>query len=378
MELRSALKISAAAHGALAVWALAAGWFSSDFDEAIEVTEVSLISGAEFAALVEETGSGAPSPGDTALPEALPEAEVAPQPELEPDVPPQPEPEAQAASEPEASTTPEPVVPTPTPTEAQELAAEPGDTPTPAPRVAPRPADRPNPNVAVAPEIVEAAEPVPSEDDAASPTEVVEPTAPEEATTRIVTEATETGGAEQIALAPVASQRPRTRPSRPVPVSEPEPEPVPEPEPERVTAIPEEDAPAPDTALDAAVADALADALAGGGAATGDPGPPMTPGERDALRLAVQECWVVDVGSEAANVTVIVGVSMTPEGQVANNEVRMLSASGGSETAMRAAYDSARRAILRCQRGGYDLPSEKYAQWQEIEMVFNPERMRGR
>ena len=37
---------------------------------------------------------------------------------------------------------------------------------------------------------------------------------------------------------------------------------------------------------------------------------------------------------------------------------------------------AARRAILRCQKGGYNLPVEKYEHWREIEMTFNPEKMR--
>lgn len=340
MELRTALKISAGAHGALMVWALAAGWFSADFDEAMEVTEVTLISGAQFAALVEQAGAGEPATPVEAAPVVEPEpVEVAP-----------------------ADAAPEPV--TPPPTEARELAETPGDTPTPAPRVAPRPADRPDPNVAEAPEIVEAAEPVEAEA-APEPVEAPEPTAPEAATTRIVTEATETGGAEEIALAPTTTPRPRTRPERP------------DPEPVADASVEEVPAEEPDV-MEAAVANALADVLAGGGAPTGDPGPPMTTGERDALRLAVQSCWVVDVGSEAANVTVVVGMSMSPEGRVVDGSLRMIEASGGSDTAIRTAFQSARRAVLRCQRDGYDLPAEKYAQWQEIEMVFNPSDMRIR
>ncbi len=342
MELRTALKISAGAHGALMVWALASGWFSADFDEAMEVTEVTLISGDQFAALVEQAGAGEPAmPVETAPVEAPEPAEAAP-----------------------VDAVPEPVAPPPT--ETRELAETPGDTPTPAPRVAPRPADRPDPNVAEAPEVVEAAEPVEAEA-TPEPVEAPEATAPEAATTRIVTEATETGGAEEIVLAPTATPRPRTRPDRP------------EPEPEPVAEVPEEAAPEeePDV-MEAAVASALADALAGGGAPTGDPGPPMTTGERDALRLAVQSCWVVDVGSEAANVTVVVGMSMSPEGKVVDGSLQMIEASGGSETAIRTAFQSARRAVLRCQRDGYDLPAEKYAQWQEIEMVFNPSDMRIR
>jgi hypothetical protein len=67
---------------------------------------------------------------------------------------------------------------------------------------------------------------------------------------------------------------------------------------------------------------------------------------------------------------------MNPDGTVVNNEVRMLASSGGDEAAASTAFGAARRAVLRCQP--YELPAEKYAQWQEIEMVFNPSEMRLR
>ena len=46
--------------------------------------------------------------------------------------------------------------------------------------------------------------------------------------------------------------------------------------------------------------------------------------------------------------------------------------------AQNAAFEAARRAVLRCQRGGFDLPIEKYDHWRDIEMTFNPEKMRRR
>ncbi|MEM9438259.1 MAG: energy transducer TonB, partial [Pseudomonadota bacterium] len=39
---------------------------------------------------------------------------------------------------------------------------------------------------------------------------------------------------------------------------------------------------------------------------------------------------------------------------------------------------AARRAIIRCGATGFDLPREKYDQWRQIEMTFNPEEMRTR
>lgn len=339
--MRRALVLSGAGHGALALWAVVGAWLSAPFAPVPAVTEVSLISGVEFAALAERPGAGPPAPGGTAPPRPAPD----------PDPDPAPVPQPQAASP------------------ATDLAPAPGDTALPAPRVAPRAAAPPEPSARRAPLPRTAAEPVPSAEAAETP-ERVAAAAPEAATRRIVTEATREGGAREIARAPLAAQRPRARPSVPIPVAQPEPAPQPQPQ------------PAPDP-LAGAIEDAFG--TAGGGAvadaAADDPGPPLTQGERDALRLAVQQCWNVDVGSEAASVVVTVGMTMTREGLVAGNEVRLVAAEGGAPAAREAAFQAARRAVLRCQRQGregYDLPPEKYDRWREIEIVFNPAEMRLR
>ncbi|MEK6216507.1 MAG: energy transducer TonB, partial [Boseongicola sp.] len=60
------------------------------------------------------------------------------------------------------------------------------------------------------------------------------------------------------------------------------------------------------------------------------------------------------------------------------NDIRQVSAAGGDAATQRAAFDAARRAILRCQKGGFPLPVEKYEHWRDIEMTFNPEGMQVR
>jgi hypothetical protein len=77
-------------------------------------------------------------------------------------------------------------------------------------------------------------------------------------------------------------------------------------------------------------------------------------------------------------VTVVVGVSLTQDGRVADGSLRLLEGSGGSDGAIQTAFEAARRAILRCGASGFDLPPEKYDQWRDIEMTFNPEGMRLR
>jgi hypothetical protein len=103
----------------------------------------------------------------------------------------------------------------------------------------------------------------------------------------------------------------------------------------------------------------------------------LTAGEKETLRVAVSSCWNVgSLSSEALQTTVVVSVAMNKDGTPIAGSISMESSSGGATAAARQAYEAARRAIIRCGARGYDLPAEKFGQWQNIEMTFNPERMR--
>ena len=103
----------------------------------------------------------------------------------------------------------------------------------------------------------------------------------------------------------------------------------------------------------------------------------MTDGEKDALRVAVQACWNVgSLSSDALLTTVTVAVSVAQDGIPDVTSIRMIGFKGGTEASARQAYEAARRAIIRCGAKGFQLPPEKYEQWRNIEMEFNPERMR--
>jgi hypothetical protein len=107
--------------------------------------------------------------------------------------------------------------------------------------------------------------------------------------------------------------------------------------------------------------------------------PPMTSGERDSLRVSIQQCWNVgSLSSEALRTTVVVGVSMTEDGRPLAESIRLLEYSGGKAEAAAETYESARKAIIRCGGNGYNLPQQKYIEWQDLEMTFNPENMRIR
>ncbi|MCR9111877.1 MAG: energy transducer TonB [Rhodobacteraceae bacterium] len=358
--------ISGAAHAGLITWALVGGLFEAE-PLPFEVTEVTAISSEEYAALIAQQQSpeavanvDTPEPpqegeapavsseADTAPSTEQPKVADTPPPDEVPDIPdPQPAPEAEVGDEPPVLQPPQEDVAVLLP----DTSARPQVRP--APRVAPEPVAQPDPDVQI--DEIERQETAPSDEaDEAQPEE--EATAPEEATTEIVTEAEEAEAA-----APTASLRPKTRPARTQPA-------------ETDSA---EDAPATDGS---AVDDALAEALgqSDGPADTVAQGPPLTAGEKEAFRVAVGNCWSVDPGSPAAKIVVTVGFRLTQEGRVDGQKVQLLSSSDGDATAVEKAFASARRAILRCdiEKGGYNLPIEKYDRWRDIEMTFNPERMR--
>ena len=155
--------------------------------------------------------------------------------------------------------------------------------------------------------------------------------------------------------------RPRTRPARPVRAAE---------------------TPRPAEAPKDAVADAIADAVAEANEPSDEPvrqGPPLTGGEKDALRVAVGNCWNVgSLSTEALGTTVIVGVEMEQSGRPVGSSIKLVSHSGGSAAAAQQAFEAARRAIIRCGSKGFPLPVEKFSQWRDIEMTFNPEGMQFR
>ncbi|ARE39799.1 TolA protein [Rhodovulum sp. P5] len=390
--------ISGGMHLLLIAWVLLAGLFAAPPPKPMQVTDVTILSGEEFAALMapaaapraeqavdlpqapEEPTATRPVPAPEVRPErpTLPERQTPVDPDIAPDTSGLvPLPEAEVAE----------TVPPPLPPEMAEAPEAPlPDTapPRPAERIAPEPARLPD-DVAIADLPTPSVRPDPA---AVVPRSPEEAAAPEDATTEIVTEAEER---PQTGRALASSPRPRSRPARPavaeppvetppdepaepglpVETAETAPEPTPEPEPETDT-------------LAAAVADAVAAALAAPdvprpGAGVASEGPVLTAGERDALRIAVSRCWNVGaLSSEALATTVVLGVDMQEDGHPLTETIRLVSWTGGPEAAARQTYASARRAIILCGARGFPLPPEKFDQWREIEMTFNPENMRVR
>lgn len=361
--------LSGLGHGALILVLLFGGFFWGDrFPETVSVSEVSVISEQEFAALA--LPGAAPEPQtdapDVALPDATEEAPDAPSEDFAPTLP-----EASDVEVPEAHDTPDMTVPEPvpgaiavdtappvpaSPTELDGTSLEQDAVAAPAPRVAAVPQVS-RPETETAPNVVPETAPEPAPEPEPEP-EPEDPAAPEEASDRIVTEAE-----EEKTYAPASSMRPRARPAQPVRRAETPREPEPQ------TAAGPAD-------TDSAVADALNETEPQTPARTG---PPLTGGEKDGLRVAISRCWNVgSLSTDALGTTVVVAVEMEPSGKPITGSIRLVASSGGSSNGERQAFEAARRAIIRCGTSGFPLPVEKYDQWREIEMTFNPEGMQFR
>ena len=357
--------ISGGAHAGLIFWALFGGMFRPE-PIPFEVANVSVISSAEFDAINEayqaplvDTSAQVLLPTDVS--EAAPEVSSAIDQTTESVAPPaRPDQNVEVTRPQPPEPLDQPEIVTVIPDQPKPPQPTTTDLPVTAPTAAPRPADRVAPEAVAPPEedaiVDEQTQESVSLADTGQKTDKQEQVAkaPEAATTEIITEAK-----ERPSGAPSSSPRPRARP----PESE-----VAKPQPTQAAAQ--------ETVDTSSVQDALAQAMEASPSAPS--GPPMTSGETDAFRISVQACWVVDVGSEAANVTVTVAMSLDRDGKVDSNSLKLLASEGGSENATKTAFQAARRAILRCQKDGYKLPVEKYDHWRDIEITFNPEEMRTR
>lgn len=363
--------LSGTGHAALIAW-MVTGWGMASEPLPFEVTEVSVVSGAEFAALTQGVQPDLPPSEPAAIEQPVVE-ETPPAPEVEtpPEVTPAPQPVvapeieeppvAPDLSVPETVVTDTaPAVPdTPTivaPPPSTELGSSLRPVPRPAPRVAPEIVTPSEPDTTVAPEVTQAATdqtevPVDENVDVAEET-----TAPEAASDQIVTEA------EDPVFAPEISSRPQTRPARPTAVAE----------------TPSED-----------TVDPVAAALEAAGAANDAPAPTPTPGlsggqlsegDKSGFLRQIGGCWNTGTLSTGAQNTIIeMSFDMTPDGRPVSGTVQLEGFTGGSAADADAAFQTARRALLRCTGdSGYDLPAEQYDQWKRVILTVDPTAMRQR
>ncbi len=336
--MQTGTKISGALHvGCIGLAVFGVDFFDSADSTPIQISEVSIISSDEFATL------------QTTAPETAPEPEKAP--ELN-----EPKPEPREEKAPEIVQPEKPAEPKP-----EEQIAIAAPEPTPAPRIDKQSAPKPDVNAKEAETVVKETAPDDSAEKAEQVKEPKQEQAPKEAATEIVTEAEKPSE-----YAPTTSSVPRSRPKNIKPkIAEIE---KPEPKEEPVKEEPKDN-----TADEIAKALAQAEKEAQENKPAVPVGPPLTGGEREGLVLAVQKCWNVPVGLQNADdLSVVIGIELNPDGKLAGAP-KLLEPSGTPTGALKQAFEAGRRALIRC--APYDLPKDKYEQWRQIEVVFNPENM---
>ena len=97
--------------------------------------------------------------------------------------------------------------------------------------------------------------------------------------------------------------------------------------------------------------------------------------EIDLVRQQIRECWSLPAGAkEAENLSIEIKMAMNPDGTV--RQARILDQNRlQSDPFFRAAAESALRAVLNPHCNPLKLPPEKYQQWQNMILIFDPRDM---
>jgi len=378
--------ISGLGHVAVIGWAIIGSSFhTSTPAPAVQVTDVTVISTAAFDAMVSKAPDAAQDVNKPQTPDQTAPLPPKPTAEQQPDkakvsdpqkpAKPDPSPALDAIKNPPKTTaltaapdSPEPpstdqvgatlIVPSAT-VAAKDQSGRPQPDKLamvqPAEDAAPKIADRSSPKPPTDAEKAKDTEKASSADvTAKDPAEKTTEKAPDQTSTEIITEAKQ----QKDTAAPVATSRPKGRPAD---LSD------------KAKAAKE---------IELAMAEAVKNTGASTPATTpraAPTGPALTGAEIEGLRLAVRECWNVgSMSTDAMKVTVVVGVSLDREGKPEGQTLRLISSTAGSGTATTQAFEAARRAIIRCGAKGFDLPAEKYDHWRDVEITFNPEKMRNK
>ena len=378
--MRQGAAISAAIHGVLLALATFGGLFSFESAEMeLKVSEVTLLTEAELTSLgspesvIQPSLMEAPSFfGDTSqlkVPLIEPPAIQVPQLPEEPLQVPDDNPaiaSPDSPSIPSISEFPSPdlnsflaqVVDIPEPLPTFDAAPPPSE------RVDAAPAPRPEPETKIAETVQEEIAPG-EEEEPDRPAEEQEATARKEASTRIVTEA-ERSPKEVFSVAPM--QRPAKLETARRESEPPKP--------------PDSDSARAETPGDKIRSAILQDKRLLEDSAASDienqiAEERLTSSDINGLNRAIQPCWNVGaLSSEASRVVVTISIRFDREGRPVKNGTKRVEASRSTQAAQRQAYEVAIRAVTQCLRNGYEFPPEKYEQWKQIELTFNPEKMR--
>jgi len=335
--MRAGLTVSIVAHAALLGFGLVAFPDLQPLEaEKIEAFPVDLVSVGDVTDLLE---------GDKRS-EILPEETPQPKPEVEAEVP-----------------IPEPVEEEPVEKPVEAVRA-PTPPPPPPPEPEPELEPEPEPEIAALPEPEPEPEPLPE------------------------------AALEPAPNVPVEPNVPRARPIPPKPVAEPEVEPEkPAEAPERDIAdlIPQEQPPEPEPEFNPDDIAALLnkeEPTGGGdpepspepqtlGSIDGQPGAAMTQSEIAALQARLYRCWNPPIAvREAGALVVEVRIVLLPDGSLASPPT-IVGVAQASDPLAQVAAESAIRAVVQCAPFGDILRPETYAEWGQIDFIFDPRQMLG-
>jgi hypothetical protein len=103
----------------------------------------------------------------------------------------------------------------------------------------------------------------------------------------------------------------------------------------------------------------------------------LTASEMDALKQQIARCWNLPAAAKnAQDLAVDIEVVVNPDRTVQRAEI-VDQARLGSDPAFRAAAMSAQRALRMPQCTPLALPPEKYREWQDMTLHFDPKEMLG-
>ena len=102
---------------------------------------------------------------------------------------------------------------------------------------------------------------------------------------------------------------------------------------------------------------------------------PLAISEIDLIRQQIRECWSLPAGAkDAENLSIEIRMAMNPDATV--REARILDQGRlHSDPLFRAAAESALRAVLNPRCNPLKLPLEKYNQWRNMILIFDPRDM---
>ncbi len=104
---------------------------------------------------------------------------------------------------------------------------------------------------------------------------------------------------------------------------------------------------------------------------------PSAEPDYDAVIDWVLGCWNVgSLDAEGLGETITVSFDLSRDAKPIVRTIMPISEETPLNAPQTALFETARRAIIRCGAGGFDLPADKYEQWKPIAITFKPEKMR--